>query len=145
LSFDADRASERRLPAEPGHDTLTSGTADGRTKAHGADRIIVHPRVLATIAALAALSVPGVARLCSHRLRLLAYWIGLHRVPGVQLQLSDGAVSLDLHLVVNTGFSLLEVSRQVQAAVERAVSQMTDTEVRQVNIYVDGVRAATYA
>jgi uncharacterized alkaline shock family protein YloU len=76
---------------------------------------------------------------------LLAYWLGLHRVPGVQLQLSDGAVSLDLHLVVNTGFSLLEVSRQVQAAVERAVSQMTDTEVRQVNIYVDGVRAATYA
>ena len=128
---------EDHLPPDQGHVT--------QDRADRGDRIVVHPRVLATIAALTALSVPGVARLRSQRLRLLAYWLGLRRVPGIQLHVSGDAVSLELHLVVNAGFSLLEVSRQVQATVERAIKQMTDMEVRQVNIHIDSVRAATYA
>ncbi|MGQ9553557.1 MAG: Asp23/Gls24 family envelope stress response protein [Anaerolineae bacterium] len=109
------------------------------------DRIIVHPQVLATIAALTALSVPGVARLRAHPWAWLTRWLRRCRVPGVQLRVDGDMVSVDLYLVINAGFGLLEVSRCVQAAVERAIAEMTDMQVRQVNVHVDGVRAATYS
>lgn len=109
------------------------------------DRIIVHPRVLARIAALTALSVPGVARLRESAVFRLMPWLRRQRVPGVALRVHGESVLIDLHLVVNAGFGLLEVSRHVQNAVARTVNEMTDMRVRQVNVHVDGVRAATYS
>jgi len=109
------------------------------------DRIVVHPQVLATIAALTALSIPGVARLRACPWSLLTRWFHRCRVPGVQLRVDGDAVSVDLHVIINAGFGLLEVSRRVQASVARAIVEMTDMQVRQVNMHVDGVRAATYS
>jgi uncharacterized alkaline shock family protein YloU len=109
------------------------------------DRVIVHPRVLSTIAALTALSVPGVARLQPTAGPVSRLLWGRSGVPGVGLRTRGDSVMLDLHLVVNAGFGLLEVSRRVQAAVHRAVAEMTDMQVRQVDVYVDGVRAGTYS
>lgn len=108
------------------------------------DRIIVHPQVLATIATLTALSVPGVARLRASRLGPLAGLFRRQSFPGVQLRLDGDMVSVDLYLVASGGFALLDVARRVQAVVSRAVTEMTDMQVRQVNVHVDGVRAATY-
>ncbi|NPV06444.1 MAG: Asp23/Gls24 family envelope stress response protein [Anaerolineae bacterium] len=111
----------------------------------GRDRIVVHPRVIATIAALTALSVPGVARLqeggCGRWLRVARG----RRVRGVQLRIDGDTVAIQLHLVISAGFSLLEVSRRVQSAVARAITEMTDMQVQHVNIEIEGVRAATYA
>ncbi|MHB0876368.1 MAG: Asp23/Gls24 family envelope stress response protein [Anaerolineae bacterium] len=109
------------------------------------DRVIVHPRVLSTIAALTALSVPGVARLRPSA-SLAAYLLhGRRGVAGVGLRTRGDSAMIDLHLVINAGFGLLEVSRRVQAAVTRAVTEMTDMQVRQVDVYVDGVRTGTYS
>ena len=109
------------------------------------DRVIVHPRVLSIIAALTALSVPGVARLRPTSSPLLRLWQRRNGVPGVSLRTHGDSVMIDLHLVANAGFGLLSVSRRVQAAVARAVAEMTDMQVRQVDVYVDGVRAGTYS
>lgn len=111
----------------------------------GPDRIVVHPRVIATIAALTALSVPGVARLQEGGLERCARLLRIRRSPGVDLRIQGDTVSIDLHLVISAGFSLLDVSRRVQSAVARAITEMTDMRVRQVNVQIEGVRAATYA
>lgn len=109
------------------------------------DRIVVHPRVVATIAALTALSVPGVARMEESGLERILRIVRGRRAPGVELHLDGNTVAIDLRLVVSAGFSLLDVSRRVQAAVSRAITEMTDMNVRQVNVQIEGVRAATYA
>ncbi|NLT42725.1 MAG: Asp23/Gls24 family envelope stress response protein [Anaerolineae bacterium] len=109
------------------------------------DRIVVHPRVVATIAALTALSVPGVARMDESGLERVLRCVRGRRAPGVELHLDGNSVAIDLRLVVSAGFSLLEVSRRVQAAVSRAITEMTDMQVRQVNVQIEGVRGATYA
>lgn len=109
------------------------------------DRVIVHPRVLSTIAALTALSVPGVARLRPTSGLLTRLLWRQSAASGVGLRARGDSVVVDLHLVVNAGFGLLEVSRSVQAAVHRAVAEMTDMQVRQVDVYVDGVRTGTYS
>ena len=108
------------------------------------DRIIVHPRVLSVIAALTALSVPGVARLRAPG-HPSVFRLRRSGVPGVELRVHGGSVLVDLHLVVNDGFGLMDVSRRVQAAVSRALAEMTEMQVRQVNVHVDGVRAGTYS
>ena len=109
------------------------------------DHIIIHPRVLAAIAALTTLSVPGVAHLRPRRRAALARWFGGHHSPGVQVHIEGDVVSVDLHLVTNAGFGLLDVSRRVQATVARAISEMTDMQVGEVNVHIAGVRAATYS
>ena len=109
------------------------------------DRVIVHPRVISTIAALTALSVPGVARLRPTASPLSRLLMRRWSVPGVGLRTRGDSVVVDLHLVVNAGFGLLEVSRGVQAAVHRAITEMTDMQVRQVDVFVDGVRTGTYS
>ncbi len=109
------------------------------------DRIVVHPRVIATIAGLTALSIPGVARLEDGRLACLLRPFRGRRTRGVELQLDGDTVGIELRLVINAGFSLLEVSRRVQASVARAIGEMTDMQVRHVHIQVEGVRAATYS
>ena len=108
------------------------------------DRVIVHPQVLATIASLAALSVPGVARLRASRLGPLARLLRRQTSPGVDLRVDGDLVAIDLFLVLSGGFALLDVSRRVQAAVVRAIAEMTDMQARQVNVHVVGVRAASY-
>lgn len=109
------------------------------------DRVVVHPRVLSTIAALTALSVPGVARLRPTASPAVRLWQRRNGIPGVGLRTHGDSVAIDLHLVLSAGFGLLDVSRRVQAAVARAVTEMTDMQVRQVDVYVDGVRAGTYS
>jgi uncharacterized alkaline shock family protein YloU len=108
------------------------------------DRITVHPRVLSVIAALTALSVPGVARLrTAHNSSLCR--LRSKGVPGVEVHVHGNSVLVDLHLVVNAGFGLMDVSRLVQAAVARSLAEMTEMQVRQVNVHVDGVRTGTYS
>lgn len=111
----------------------------------GPDRTVVHPRVIATIAALTALSVPGVARLQEGGLGRCLRFVRGRRVPGVELRIDGDTVAIDLHLVISAGFSLLDVSRRVQSSVARAITEMTDMRVRHVNVQIEGVRAATYA
>jgi len=108
------------------------------------DRIVVHPRVLASIAALTALSVPGVAHMDENRTERLWRLARGRRAPGVELRVDGNSVSFDLRLIASSGFSLLDVSRKVQASVVRAVSEMTDMEVREVNVQIAGVQPSTF-
>ncbi|MHB1005145.1 MAG: Asp23/Gls24 family envelope stress response protein [Chloroflexota bacterium] len=100
----------------------------------------VAPNVLATIACLTTLSVPGVARMSDDLVSGMSRLIGReHPTSGVKLQVREGTVQVDLHVVVKTGFSMLEVGQRIQSEVCEAVTRMVGMPVAEVNIYVRDV------
>lgn len=97
-------------------------------------RITVDPEVLETIARLTALAVPGVARIAPvPRSRLL------EGKEGVRITLQDGSVLVDLYLVVESGYNMLALGRQVQAEVTRAIQEMVGLDVEAVNVHIEDV------
>jgi uncharacterized alkaline shock family protein YloU len=58
---------------------------------------------------------------------------------GVKIDMTDGAMVLDLYLTVQYGFAIPEVAENAQKAVSSAVEAMTGCTVSAVNIHVDGV------
>lgn len=53
----------------------------------------------------------------------------------------DNSVSIELHIIVDSGVNLLAVSRAIQGEVKYNVSRLTGVEVRSVNVCVDSVVA----
>lgn len=49
----------------------------------------------------------------------------------------DGAVTIELHIIVDNGVNLMAVSRSIQSEVKYNVSRLTNVEVRSVNVCVD--------
>ena len=102
--------------------------------------VSIAPEVLATVASLAALSVPGVSRLSARRPRRMEQL--LRRVAaeeGVAVALSDGAAIVDLYLIYDGAVNMLETSRRVQAEVARAIREMVGVAVQEINIHVDDI------
>lgn len=102
-------------------------------------RITVDPGVLETIARLTALAVPGVVRIAPapQKSRLLG------SKEGVRITLQDGKVLVDLYIVVESGYNMLTLGRQVQAEVTRAIQEMVGLEVEAVNVYIEDVATST--
>jgi uncharacterized alkaline shock family protein YloU len=108
-----------------------------------ASTVIVSSGVLATIARLTALSVPGVAcmnpSLVREVTRLLRRQV---KGDGVRVEFDDEVVSIDLHLVALPGYNMLQLGRQVQADVARAIEELVGMPVGNINIHIDDVAEA---
>ena len=103
-------------------------------------RIIVAPGVLVTIARFTALATPGVVRMSRHwaggMSRLLGHTSG---DGGVEIAIEDQAVTADLYVVAQHDVNLLEMSRQFQAGVTRAIEELVGLEVWAVNVHIQDV------
>ncbi len=98
----------------------------------------VAPEVLLAIARMAALEVPGVYAL--HPTpggvnRLLKRGAG----EGVQLNINDNVVDVDLYLVLEHNVNLRQVSREVQQAVARAIEEMVGMTVGHINVHIEDI------
>ncbi len=96
------------------------------------------PDVLLTIARMSALSVEGVARLAP----VPGGFDRLFRRgadDGVRLTVEDDLVYIELYLVLKNNINVREVSRNVQAQVARAISEMVGMEVGHVNIHIEDI------
>ena len=49
----------------------------------------------------------------------------------------DGSISIELHIVVDSGANLTAVSRSIQSEVQYHVSRLTGVQVRNVDVCVD--------
>jgi uncharacterized alkaline shock family protein YloU len=85
--------------------------------------------ILARYAADAASDVEGVRGLAGRR--------------GVTIEDADGAVRVELHLVLDWGVSMPEVGRTVQARVHEYLGRMADVDPATVDVVVDGVGPAS--
>lgn len=103
-------------------------------------RITVAPEVLVTIARLTALATPGVARMGGNWMggmsRLLRHKVG---DGGVEITVEDQAVTADLYIVAQYDVNLLEMSRQLQANVTRAIEEIVGLRVWAVNVHIQDV------
>jgi len=102
-----------------------------------AGTVTIAPSVLVTIARLSALSVPGVCRMSDHTpgRRLGQGSTG----EGARIQIVDDAVTVDLFIVAKSGQGVLQVGRDVQRGVTRAIREMLGMDVREVNVHVGDI------
>lgn len=108
--------------------------------------LIVGDAVIAAVAARAAASVSGVARLEPGVLGLVGQlartgrrlWIGQEPAAsaGVRVRRTGGLLSLQVDLALTASAHVGEVGRAVQQAVARAVTEDTGTEVDEVTVWV---------
>jgi uncharacterized alkaline shock family protein YloU len=93
---------------------------------------VISPDVLARYAGDAAAEVRGVAGLAESP---------LHRARSVEIDDSDGAIDLTVHVELEWGRSASEVGRKVQRRVRDYVESMTHKKVGAVEIVVERVTA----
>lgn len=101
--------------------------------------IRIAPAVIETIVALTALSIPGVVRLASspsHRVRRI---LPRHVPAGVRISVRDGAVAVELHLIVDSVQNMRDVAGRVQTAVAEAIGNMVGLPVAHVDVRVQDV------
>lgn len=51
----------------------------------------------------------------------------------------DGTISIDLHIIVNQGVNIPVLGKSIISEVRYVVSKQTETEIRDVTIFVDSV------
>lgn len=101
----------------------------------------IHNNVIATIARLAALKVPGVAEMSATFVEGLAGMIGKPVVDrGIRVDLEENNVVIELHVVIDFGVRIPHVAWQIQNEVRQAVEQMTGKSVKAVNVIVQALK-----
>ena len=106
----------------------------------GLGTVRIAPGVLATIAGLTALAVPGVARMSGDVVSGVSKLLGRpDALSGVKIQVKDDAVWVELHLVAEPDTNLYQLSTQVQRDVTQAIDKMVGMTVRQVDVYIEDV------
>jgi uncharacterized alkaline shock family protein YloU len=58
---------------------------------------------------------------------------------GVEVAIEDHAVTVDLYIVAQHDVNLLEMSRQIQAGVTRAIEEIVGLRVWAVNVHIQDV------
>lgn len=97
--------------------------------------VTVEPTVLETIARLTTLEVPGVVGVAERDVDRLLGVSG----KSVSVQVREGQVVVDVHIIAGPGNSLLQLGRKVQYQVTRAVQQMIGMPVEAVNVHIEDV------
>ena len=119
-------------------EAVANGSVDDATDL-GA--VQIHNNVVATIARIAALKVPGVAEMSGTFVEGLAGMIGKQVADrGIRVDFEDSHVVIELHVVIDFGVRIPQVAWQIQNEVRQAVEQMTGKNVKAVNVIVQSLR-----
>ncbi|MEE1085997.1 MAG: Asp23/Gls24 family envelope stress response protein [Schaedlerella sp.] len=96
--------------------------------------------VVAIIAAYAAADVKGVASVAGNTAKERINKRGMKNPSrGVKVDVLDGVVTVSMSLIVKYGFSIVNVTKNVQEKVKSTIENMTSLEVADINIRVAGV------
>lgn len=93
--------------------------------------------VIVVIASIATKEVEGVASLGS---KDFVEKIGV-KTPnkGIKVQVGEDDTTIDVQLIVEYGFKILDVASKVQSNIKKSVETMTGLSVSCVNIHVQGI------
>jgi len=102
-------------------------------------RVTIAPNVLVTIVQKTAGAMPGVDRL-SDNVPGVKRFLGLETADrGVHVGVMDSKVSADVYLVARRGIDLLQMGRELQLQVTRAIEDIVGMSVREVNVHIEDV------
>ena len=128
---------QRMRPGEP----ETESPDDRSDEGTELGSIRVNHGVIAVIARLAALKVPGVVEMSSSFTDGIASMISKNAGDrGIKVEVDGQAVSLELNIVIEYGMRIPQVAWRIQNDVRRAVEDMTGQKVKAVDIVVQGVK-----
>ena len=105
------------------------------TKEKDVSKTTISLEVLHKIARLTTLSVQGVSRMANIR-GGLDQILGREEHKGARVQIKDGKVNVDLYVVLMSDMNVRDISREIQARVSRAISEMIGMDVGGVNIHI---------
>ncbi len=97
--------------------------------------VTVEPEVLETIARLTTLEVSGVLRIAE---KDVDRFLGLTG-NSVNVNVSDGKVTVELHIIAEPNVSLLRLGQSVQYEVTRAIQRMIGMPVNAVHVHIEDV------
>lgn len=105
-------------------------------------RIEISPQAIATIASEATLRCYGVVGMASKNLiGGIADLLAPERAGrGVEVQVRDGDVVVDLYVIIQYGTRISEVAHGVMHGVKYALEQALGLPVAEVNVHVQGLR-----
>lgn len=107
-------------------------------------KIIVSPRAIASIASEAVMRCYGVVGMSTATLRdgiAVVLQVGsFHR--GVQVNMVDGRIMIDLYVVVEYGTRVSEVAHNIAESVKFGVEKALGMPVAEVNVHVQGLRVS---
>ena len=120
---------------------LTASAQTAAAKEYKKAPFMIADEVVAIIAALAATEVEGVASMAGNITNELISRLGMKNLSkGVKILMEGGIVRVDMMVVVNYGYSIPEVSEQVQERVGQQIENMTGLSVSEVNVRIAGVK-----
>lgn len=103
-------------------------------------QVVIADEVVAIIAGIAATETEGVDSMNGGWSGEIISRMGIKDLgKGVSISIEEGHVSVDLSLNVKYGYSIPEVSQNVQDKVAQAIESMTGLNVLDVNIKISGV------
>ena len=104
--------------------------------------ITISEDVLLKVAGYAALECYGIVAMSSKRAKDgFVEWLGKENLTkGVQVNISEAGIDIDLFIIVEYGISIVEVCNIIKSQVCYKNENMTGAKVRRVNISVEGIR-----
>ncbi len=102
-------------------------------------KVVIAEDVVAAIAGIAASEVEGLGGM---RKSAPGGIVGIFggRQKGVETELTDGKVIIDLNVAISYGQPIREVAVKIQQIVKSEVEEMTGLQVEQVNVHVRKVQ-----
>ncbi len=106
-----------------------------------AGEIKISNEVILSIAAQALAEIKGISLMTSAAESIMDKLVKKATTGGVKIYLSEEekVVDLDVHIALNYGVNIPEISWKIQDAVKKNVEAMTDITVNKVNVFVDGL------
>ncbi|SHE60537.1 Uncharacterized conserved protein YloU, alkaline shock protein (Asp23) family [Seinonella peptonophila] len=106
-------------------------------------QVEVTTEVISTIAGVAAMDCYGLVGMASRSQLKDGITELLRREnfsKGIEVKVDEGDVQVDLYIIVGYGTKISEVASNVQSKVKYTLEQMTGLNVKEINIFVQGVR-----
>lgn len=96
--------------------------------------------VVAIIAGVAATEIPGVTSMSGGLTGGFSEMLGMKNLSkGVKVELKENDVAIDIFIVVEYGKNISEIGKNVQQNVKNSVETMTELNVMEVNVNIQGV------
>lgn len=105
-------------------------------------KVVINNKVIARMAGFAALECFGIVGMAA-----LSKSDGIVKLltrnsisKGIKVDITDGKISMDLHVIVAYGVAVSAVTENLVSNVKYTIESTTGFKVDKINIYVEGVR-----
>ena len=122
-------------------DTKLSTQDTSAVKKESNGTITFANEVIATIAGLAAVDIPGVAGMSGGFVDGFTELLGRKNLSkGIKVEVGTEEVAVDIAIVVEYGTPVPEIAQNIQMAVMKSIETMTGLKVVEVNLNVQGIK-----